>query len=129
MQRVSAYETPRFIPVSTFRAVPANKEEADIQHAIALSLASSNTSRNNSAGPQLTVQQLSDLMYRELTPEDYELLLCLDESVAKKTVGASVLDSFASREVTEKDVKESACTVSSLCGSMISSLIRSDMFV
>lgn len=35
-------------------------------------------------GLPLTVRQISDLMTRDLTPEDYELLLLLDEGVIKK---------------------------------------------
>eukprot|EP00005_Dracoamoeba_jomungandri_P006279 CAMPEP_0174262416 /NCGR_PEP_ID=MMETSP0439-20130205/12960_1 /TAXON_ID=0 /ORGANISM="Stereomyxa ramosa, Strain Chinc5" /LENGTH=340 /DNA_ID=CAMNT_0015347121 /DNA_START=62 /DNA_END=1084 /DNA_ORIENTATION=- len=42
----------------------------------------------------LTYQQINEIGNRELTPEDYELLLALDESVEKKTVGEDVLSTF-----------------------------------
>ena len=40
------------------------------------------------------LQQLADLQHRDLTPEDYELLLRLDDKVAPKTVSKSLLASF-----------------------------------
>ena len=40
------------------------------------------------------LRQLADLQHRDLTPEDYELLLRLDEKVAPKTVSRSLLASF-----------------------------------
>ena len=39
---------------------------------------------------------LADLQHRDLTPEDYELLLRLDEKVAPKTISQSALSSFDS---------------------------------
>lgn len=42
----------------------------------------------------LTARQLAELMSRELTPEDYELLLALDETVAKKTVDEKKIATF-----------------------------------
>jgi len=47
----------------------------------------------------LSLQQLLDLSRRELTPEDYELLLRLDATVAKKTVGAERLTEVAALEL------------------------------
>lgn len=50
-------------------------------------------SRQTGAAPsRLSVQQLLDIQNRELTPEDYELLLMLDETVEKKKVSK---DQFA----------------------------------
>lgn len=40
------------------------------------------------------VSVLINLQHRDLTPEDYDLLLRLDESVAPKTVDKSLLDNF-----------------------------------
>jgi len=89
-------------------------ECAEVQRAIALSLSTPAPAANNASHvPEcgLTQRQLNDLMNRELTPEDYELLLRLDEAVAKKTVKKDALDKFASRAVTANDVEESACTI------------------
>ena len=44
----------------------------------------------------LQAQNLEDILYRDLTPEDYELLLKLDENVPKKTVEINIIDSFPS---------------------------------
>lgn len=109
----SSPSTPAFSnrSSSTYR----QDESADIQRAISLSLTTNNPPR---AAPGvlacgLTQRQLNELMNRELTPEDYELLLLLDDSVAKKTVDKGSMDKFAVRAVTQQDVVESACTISS----------------
>jgi len=40
----------------------------------------------------LSEHEVVELLYREITPEDYDLLLRLDELVAKKTAGAEALE-------------------------------------
>ena len=45
------------------------------------------------------LQSVIDLQHRELTPEDYELLLLLDKSVAPKTVSSNVLGNIQSLTV------------------------------
>eukprot|EP00026_Physarum_polycephalum_P007714 Phypoly_transcript_07779.p1 GENE.Phypoly_transcript_07779~~Phypoly_transcript_07779.p1 ORF type:complete len:369 (+),score=78.13 Phypoly_transcript_07779:110-1108(+) len=87
-------------------------ESAEVQRAITLSLSTTPSNTSNALSCGLTQRQLNDLMNRELTPEDYELLLRLDEGVAKKTVKSDALDRFASRAATASDVEESACTIS-----------------
>ena len=60
----------------------------------------------------LTRRQVELLQTRELTPSDYELLLELDESVQKKTLDKSVVDSFTRSEVAAKPTvkdNESCC--------------------
>ena len=47
------------------------------------------------------VSGLINLQHRELTPEDYELLLQLDESVAPKTIAKSTLEEFKTDTVTD----------------------------
>lgn len=47
----------------------------------------------------LTAQQLNDLMSRDLTPEDYELLLRLDSTVKPKTLSSHAIDALPSRTV------------------------------
>lgn len=114
----SSTSVPCYSRFGTQPSYRHNDESAEVQRAIALSLSSSSPSsssrRNNVLDCGLTQRQLNDLMNRELTPEDYELLLSLDEGVAKKTVEKSALDSFASRSATPHDVEDSACTISFL---------------
>ena len=55
------------------------------------------------------MNKLFDLQHRDLTPEDYELLLLLDDSVAPKTVSQSLLQSLVVMKV------EEAKTVGELC--------------
>lgn len=57
------------------------------------SSSSSSPSRRLKCG--LTSAQVSDIQNRELTPEDYELLLALDESVAKKCLTREDIDKIA----------------------------------
>lgn len=47
------------------------------------------------------VNVLINLQHRDLTPEDYEILLQLDNSVAPKTIDKSVLDNFKTDTVDE----------------------------
>ncbi len=42
----------------------------------------------------LTAQQLNDMLNRDLTPEDYELLLMLDATVKPKTLSQEMIDGF-----------------------------------
>jgi len=52
----------------------------------------------------LTASQLADLQNRELTPEDYELLLALDTSVPKKTLSLSKIDEIAPKKSVSSDI-------------------------
>ena len=60
-------------------------------------------------GSHTHMNKLVDLQHRDLTPEDYELLLLLDESVAPKTVSEGLLQSLVVMTV------EEARTVGELC--------------
>lgn len=60
--------------------------------------------QNTNAATHLQTDLLNgliNLQHRELTPEDYELLLRLDESVAPKTIDKSVLNLFKTDSVTD----------------------------
>jgi hypothetical protein len=59
----------------------------------------------------LTVDLLAQMMARELTPEDYEILLQLDNAVAKKTVAASTLDNA----LAQPEARPSADDVCMIC--------------
>ena len=72
-------------------------------------------SREARAVRPTTLQQLLDqLQYRDATPEDYQLLLELDESVAPKTTKQSVLDTIPKRYVSQQlclDIENESCGV------------------
>lgn len=55
------------------------------------------------------MNKIIDLQHRDLTPEDYELLLMLDDSIAPKTVSESLLQSLVVKTA------EEARTVGELC--------------
>ena len=57
----------------------------------------------------LSVQQVLDLQFRDITPSDYETLLALDSAVKPKTLSRSVLDSFP--VTTLAAAANSRCTV------------------
>lgn len=59
----------------------------------------------------LSQQQIQDLLSRDLTPEDYELLLMLDKSVAPKTVEEEKLASFTARTVDSSPEFKDRCAV------------------
>merc|ERR1719231_808500 len=44
----------------------------------------------------LTARQVNDLMYRDITPEDYEMLLRLDKLVPKPTASTECIDALPS---------------------------------
>lgn len=83
---------PPMIYWSSEERRPKTQEEKDMEEALRRSR------RDGQAPARLSVQQLLDLQNRELTPEDYELLLMLDESVEKKKVSKDQFNSF-SKEV------------------------------
>jgi len=60
----------------------------------------------------ISQQALLELLNRELTPEDYELLLLLDKSVAPKTVDDDKIKSFNTNVVNKiEDLKEKECCI------------------
>lgn len=46
----------------------------------------------------LSASEVEDLLFREITPEDYDMLLRLDEMVAKPTASASSIESLPTTE-------------------------------
>eukprot|EP01114_Cavostelium_apophysatum_P006663 TRINITY_DN1808_c0_g1_i1.p1 TRINITY_DN1808_c0_g1~~TRINITY_DN1808_c0_g1_i1.p1 ORF type:complete len:347 (-),score=99.78 TRINITY_DN1808_c0_g1_i1:110-1150(-) len=67
------------------------------------------SAREFAASMGLTTQQYIDLQSRDLTPEDYELLLLLDTTVKKKTVSSDVVSKFATRNIDGPEVER--CTI------------------
>ena len=52
-----------------------------------------------------------DLQHRDITPEDYELLLCLDEDVAPKTVSKDVLDGLETLSSESLGLTGESCSI------------------
>lgn len=61
----------------------------------------------NTSGLSLDI--LKDLQTRDLTPEDYELLLRLDEQVSKKTIHQNKVESFETLVIQEEE--EGSCSI------------------
>jgi len=102
----SASAPSRKIPkTSSVRAPQAQvvDEEREIQKSI-------QASRSEKHASGLTFGQIEELMSRELTPEDYEMLLKLDSLVKPKTVEKSAIDSFLETTWAEKD-SNTTCAV------------------
>lgn len=55
--------------------------------------------------------RIIDLQHRDLTPEDYELLLLLDDSIAPKTVSSAALESIRPLSVETMGVLGELCTI------------------
>jgi len=53
--------------------------------------------------------EVSSLLTREITPEDYEMLLKLDEAVPKKTAGADLVERLPQASL--KDFEGGTCAV------------------
>lgn len=72
---------------------------------------SQSNNRNNRvvADIGLTLAQITELQSRELTPEDYELLLILDASLPKKTLSKSLIDTF--KTITLTSDSDDVCCV------------------
>ena len=69
---------------------------------------------NNNAASELPTDIISfliNIQHREMTPEDYEMLLRLDEGVAPKTVDVGVISSFKTDIVDESTAGEGVCSV------------------
>lgn len=81
----------------------ATREERELQRAI-------QASRNEQHASGLTYAQLEELMSRDLTPEDYEMLLRLDSQVKPKTVQKTTLDALQETRL-ENDVPDSCCVI------------------
>jgi len=99
--------TPISSPPVNNAPPPTKSEQDELNRAIRESLSTGPVP----AATGLSAQQLLDLQNRELTPEDYELLLILDESVKPKTISASIVDSFPTRKATASDVAKDPCGV------------------
>ena len=81
---------------------PANSRPAPVQN---LKHALHHTNAPTEIAEDI-VNVLINLQHRELTPEDYDLLLRLDESVAPKTISRDVLSSLKTDTVTSESAGE-----------------------
>jgi len=81
------------------------KEERDYQEAVRQS------SVQLAPTTGLSLQQILDMCNRDLTPEDYELLLRLDEAVEKKTVKQETLTTLMEKLIDNEAQLSEVCTV------------------
>jgi len=91
---------------------------SEAEEAVGREMLASERGPMNNAGavssPFLTMVQVSDLLSRELTPEDYELLLRLDESVEQRpghTADASRVDALSEHVVESNEDVGFKCAV------------------
>lgn len=98
--------------------IPSSRaEERDLEEALRRSRRQGHVSNN------ISVSQLMDLQNRELTPEDYELLLMLDETVQKKTVSKDTFSSFEKVTLTaDLDVDCPVCMSPMVIGEKVTTL-------
>lgn len=61
----------------------------------------------------LFASQLSELLFRDITPEDYDLLLQLDESVKRPTASKSSVENLP--EVSQEEFAGKTCTICLCC--------------
>jgi len=105
-QPASSSYQPAPVSVPVYRAPPLpvkSQYEQDLENAIRIS-----QQQTHESG--LSFAQISDMANRELTPEDYELLLLLDSQIAKPTVSEEKLDSLTeSKYDGTQDLSE--CTI------------------
>jgi len=59
----------------------------------------------------ISLQQIMEMLNRDLTPEDYELLLRLDETVQKKTVAQETLTTLTEKTIDSEEHLTEVCTV------------------
>lgn len=87
------------------------EEDAEIQRALQASIAEMSTSSLGEALSTQQIQLLSALQARDLTPEDYEILLLLDSSVKPKTLIPDQVKSFPQLTVDTEDMCSERCAV------------------
>jgi len=94
-----------FNPVTNEEFIPQNRFESDVINSI------------NDAVEETGISQqlLMEMLNRDFTPEDYELLLLLDKSVAPKTVEEEKIQNLDSNVVNNlddlNDLKEKSCCI------------------
>jgi hypothetical protein len=99
-------------PRSTRNYQTVTNTETELERAIQASLRTNTPQTLLGCG--LTAAQIQELTNRELTPEDYELLLVLDSQIKPKTVETTVLDSFTHRKYS-CEVQEQIGEVCTIC--------------
>jgi hypothetical protein len=59
----------------------------------------------------ISLQQMLEMLNRDLTPEDYELLLRLDEAVEKKTVNQETITTLTEKKIEDEAHLSEICTI------------------
>lgn len=86
-------------------------DDSNLQQALLASMIFSNP---NTLDCGLTNQQIQDLSTRDITPEDYEMLLLLDEQIAPKTVDTKIVSKFPVHEFSE-DLRDKLQDICMIC--------------
>lgn len=94
-------------PTKRTRLKPRTTKEEDHPAALRYELHSENIPK----GTGEYMRNVVDLQHRDLTPEDYELLLQLDSSVAPKTISQAVLSSIVAVSTESADIIGELCTI------------------
>jgi hypothetical protein len=90
-----------------------NSAEDELERAIQASLQTSNNARQPPVlDCGLTAAQIQELASRELTPEDYELLLLLDNQIRPKTVDTNIISKFPKKIFSEDQIEQLGDTCS-----------------
>jgi hypothetical protein len=97
-----------FVPAA--RANPALNPSSRVEEERQLSLAIQQSQQSVHASG-LTMQQILELTTRELTPEDYEMLLLLDSLVEKKTLSKKDVTRFKQCTVAEDHAHDEPCVI------------------
>ncbi|GAM19386.1 hypothetical protein SAMD00019534_025610 [Acytostelium subglobosum LB1] len=84
--------------------------EKQLRDAISMSAADYDRQVRTARNP-LSQAQINDILNRELTPEDYELLLLLDTTVKPKTTPTSVMSSFQTVRYSASKYEFDTCMV------------------
>lgn len=90
-----------------------NQEDLDLQKALQISAREYAQQASRHISAPIDARTIADLLSRELTPEDYELLLLLDNDVAPKTVEAHKVNALPKLCFSELKSRNSAeiCTI------------------
>ncbi|EFA77316.1 hypothetical protein PPL_12527 [Heterostelium album PN500] len=100
----------------TFKPSQDQTYEKELQAAMSMSAAEYDRTVGRSlAVTTLTQRQINDLLNRELTPEDYELLLLLDNSVKPKTTPKEVLRTLPTVKFSLSNTNHSNCDTCMVC--------------
>ncbi|KYQ89579.1 RING zinc finger-containing protein [Tieghemostelium lacteum] len=93
-----------------YKAPPVTSYEQQLNQALKLSQSEYDKQMKKNQMP-LTQAQINDLLNRELTPEDYELLCLLDSTVKPKTISQDIIEELPTVRYTEQYAQFPSCMI------------------